>query len=86
MMPEEANAANEELIKAYRVTFKTPWAHPVMMDLMAFCHFRTPADNQIEEGMRRVFLRIVQFTQLEPEQLLRLYAGQPIPTTGENDG
>jgi hypothetical protein len=58
-----------------------------MLDLMKFCHFRVPLptdDRDTAEGKRQVFLRIENFLNFTPEQLGRLFAGQPIPT-GETE-
>jgi hypothetical protein len=79
---DEIQEENEALSKAYLLTFRTPWGQKVMLDLMKFCNFRVdlPDDNmEIEEGKRRVFLRIQSFLSFTPEELGRLFAGQPIP-------
>lgn len=77
MMP-----ADQDLVRAYRLFFSSPDGLAVAMDLMKFCHFRKDAETQIDEGKRRVFLRILQLSQLSDEQLLALYAGRMtiIPT------
>ena len=88
MTPEEVDAKNDELIKSYRLTFRSPLARLCVDDLMAYCGFRVPLDNEnmhIAEGKRRVFLRILQFSQLTPEQVLRLFAGQPIPNREDEE-
>ena len=87
MTPEEVAIENDQLQRAYRMTFRQPWAQPVLLDLMKFCSFRIPLPDEsleIAEGKRRAFLRIVQFLELRPEQLLQLFAGQSIPMTGDN--
>lgn len=86
MTEEEAaavQAANEELIKNYRLTFRAPWGQQVLLDLMAYCYFRVPlpsVDRDVAEGKRQAFLYIMNYLALTPEQLQRLFAGQPIPT------
>jgi hypothetical protein len=80
---EEIRAENEALSKAYLLTFRTPWGQKVMLDLMKFCNFRISLpidDRDTEEGKRQVFLRIQNFLSFTPEELGRLFAGQPIPT------
>lgn len=71
MTPEE-----HDNVRAYRLFFNSPEGLQVALDLMKFCSFRTPAETQIDEGKRRVFLRILQMSQLSDEQLLSLYAGR----------
>lgn len=78
MTENEIQAANEALIGAYRQCFGSPAGKIVMNDLMKFCRFRTDARNEIEEGQRRVFLRIVNLTSLTAEHLLAVYAGRDI--------
>jgi hypothetical protein len=88
MTPDEIAAANEDLVQAYRLTFKSPWGQKVVLDLMKDCYFRIPLpieDRDVAEGKRQAFLRIMSFLNFSPEQLGRLFAGQPIPT-GDSDG
>lgn len=87
MTEDEIRAANEDLAKAYLLTFRTPWGQKVLLDLMKFCNFRIPLprdDRDVEEGKRQVFLRIESFLNFTPEELGRLFAGQPIPTGDDN--
>lgn len=83
MTPAEIQAANEELIKAYRQCFGSPAGKVVMADLIAFCRFRREATTPIEEGQRRVFLRIINMVCLTDEQLQSVYGGRDI---GNIDG
>lgn len=73
MTPEE-----EDLVRAYRLVFNSPHGRVVLMDLMKFSKFRTDVKSDVDEGQRRVFLRILNFSQLTDEQLIRLYVGQQI--------
>lgn len=82
MSPDEIKAANDELMRSYRLCFGGPGGRPVMNDLMKFCKFRVHAENEIEEGMRRVFLRIINLVNLTDEQLYQFYAGHDV---GEED-
>lgn len=69
------SAENDGLIRAYRMCFASDSGKAVLHDLMKFCCFRKDADNVIDEGKRRAFLRIVNFMNLTDEQLYALYAG-----------
>lgn len=74
---------SEALIRAYRMCFGSADGQMVMNDLMKFCKFRAGMENNFDEGARRVFLRILEFSQLSDEQLLALYAGRAIPQPAE---
>jgi len=76
MTEEEIATANEKLILSYRHCFGSPAGHVVMADLMRFCRFRAPVRNEIEEGKRQAFLRIMNFMAFEPEQILNLYRSE----------
>lgn len=78
MTAEEIKAANEDLIRAYRQCFGSPAGKAVMVDMMKYCCFRKEAENQIDEGKRRAFLRIINLTNLTDDQLYGLYAGHDI--------
>lgn len=85
MLPEEElarrakiHADNEELIRAYHLTFTTPHGRTVMHDLMKFCCFNRAANGDVDEGKRRAFLHIVDFTELTEEQLYLLYSKRNI--------
>lgn len=73
------NAKNEELSRAYQITFNSPEGQRVLLDLMAFCKFRLPIDDRADEGKRQVALRIMDFTSFSPEQLQELYRGRISP-------
>lgn len=77
---------SEDLLRAYRLFFSTPDGMAVLVDLMKFCRFRRDAETQVEEGMRRVFLHILNYSQLSDEQLIALYAGRKINTTEPQSG
>lgn len=78
---------DQDLVRAYRLFFNSPDGLAVAMDLMKFCRFRSPIASDQEEGMRRVFLRILQFSQLSDEQLFALFAGRMTftPTEPQNE-
>lgn len=78
MTHDEVAAANELLVRAYRLTFNSQAGQEVLLDLMKFCRFRAPLNEpmQIDEGKRQVFLRIENFLTLTPEELQRLISGQ----------
>lgn len=85
---EERNAAieakNDELIRAYQLTFNSPSGQLVLLDLMAFGKFRAPITDPVDEGKRQAVLRIMNFTTLSKEQLQTAYRGQ-ISTKVPND-
>lgn len=70
------NELDQDTIRAYRLFFNSAEGLAVAKDLMAFCKFRRPIAGEKEEGMRQVFLRILELSQLSDEQLFRLYAGR----------
>lgn len=88
MTPDEAEAINEEAIRAYCLTFGTPVGQIVLLDLMKFCRFRAPlGDNiKIDEGKRQVFLRIMEFLTLSPDQLKALVAGRSFTPQESSNG
>lgn len=74
-----ARLVNDELIRSYQLAFGQPLAQPALLDLMRYCNFRVPLNNdtmQIEEGKRRVFLRIIAMMKLTEAQLFSLYSGR----------
>ncbi len=79
--------ADQDLVRAYRLFFSSPDGMAVANDLMKFCKFRSPIASEKEEGMRQVFLRILQFSQLSDEQLFALFAGRMMfkPTEPQNE-
>lgn len=77
-------AQNEELLRAYALTFNSMAGQAVLIDLMKFCKFRVPIEDAKDEGKRQTFLRVMNFLTLTPEQLANLYRGAPtIIPTGE---
>ncbi len=78
MTPEEADARNAELLRAYRILFSSPAGQTVLSDLMKFCCFRKDAVDAVDEGKRRAFLRIVNMAHLSDLQIVNLYAGRPM--------
>lgn len=85
---DEIEAANEELVRAYCLTFGAPTGQIVLLDLMKFCRFRAPlGDNiKIDEGKRQVFIRIMEFLTLSPDQLKALVAGRSFTPQETSDG
>lgn len=79
MTPEEIEAKNEELQRAYRLTFNSPAGQLVLLDLMSFGKFRVAIDDRADEGKRQVVLRIMNFTELSMEQLQAAYRGRISP-------
>ena len=75
---------NEELIRAYHLTFNTPAGQLVLIDLMAFGKFRLPIDDRVDEGKRQVLLRIMDMSLLTIEQMYALYQNRisPRPAKG----
>lgn len=86
MTEDEIKAANEELKRAYDLTFNSPSGQIVLLDLISFCKFRADIDTPIDEGKRRVALRIVNFTLLTPEQLQAAYRAKLYVKTGPQKG
>ena len=85
MTPEEVDAKNEELLRAYRLTFNSQAGQVVLLDLMSFGKFRAPIEDRADEGKRQVVLRIMNFTALTTEQLQAAYRGQISPRAIDDD-
>lgn len=79
------NAADQDLVRAYRLFFSSPPGDAVLRDLMKFCNFRKDVSNEIDEGKRRVFLRILTFSQCSDEQIMALFAGRDVMKPGDDD-
>lgn len=79
------NVEDQDLVTAYRLFFNSDRGQAVARDLMKFCCFRKPVDNQIDEGKRQVFLRILTLSQLPDEALFSFFAGRPIPMEQNDD-
>jgi hypothetical protein len=76
---EEIDAKNDELMRAYQLTFNSPAGQAVLLDLMSFGKFRVPIEDRADEGKRQVVLRIMNMTQLSTEQLYAAYRGRISP-------
>jgi hypothetical protein len=76
MTSEEISAANDELARAYQLTFNSPSGQIVLLDMMKFGRLRAPIESQIDEGKRQAVLRIMNFTLLTTEQLEAAYRGR----------
>lgn len=78
---------DQDTIRAYRLFFNSAEGLAVAKDLMRFCRFRSAIASEKEEGMRQVFLRILEMSQLTDEQLIQLYAGRMMmkPTEPQNE-
>jgi hypothetical protein len=90
--PEPVNPVSEEeeqkrgLIRAYRMTFRSPSGLAAMTDLMKVCRFRVPLVSHdmpletnhllIAEGRRQVFLHIMQMCEMPEDELMAMYRGQ----------
>lgn len=67
---------------AYRMVFdpQNVYLESVMADLAGFCHAdestyeHDPRLHALREGRREVFLRIVRYSKLSPEELAKIYA------------
>lgn len=82
--PKTTEALNEELLRAYSLTFGVPFAKAVLADLAAFCRASESClvrgiggaidrdASLILEARREVFLRIQQFTKLTEDEILAL--------------
>ena len=86
MTREEAIQVWTDCKRAYQLAFNTPAGEAVLIDLMPFCRARetcvVPGDRDrtyVLEGRREVFLRIRDYLDLTPEQLVEKYT---TPATG----
>lgn len=80
----DIEARNDELVRAYQLTFNSPAGQLVLLDLMSFGKFRAPIEDRVDEGKRQIVLRIMNFTNLSMEQLQAVYRGHisPRPAQG----
>jgi len=83
---EEAIQVWTDCKRAYQLAFNTPAGEAVLIDLMPFCRARetcvVPGDRDrtyVLEGRREVYLRIRDYLDLTPEQLVEKYT---TPATG----
>ena len=72
--------ASADLARAYRLFFSSADGMLIAKDLMKFCRFRAEVRNDVDEGMRRTFLHILELSQLTDEQLIELYASRMMIT------
>jgi len=78
MTPEDAQAINENVQRAYQVIFSGADGKIVLGDLVAFCFGRKstfdpdPRVHANNEGRRDVLLRIQEFTNLSLEEIYAL--------------
>ncbi len=82
---QQIEASNDELMRAYKLTFNSSSGQRVLLDLMAFGKFRQPIENKFDEGKRQVVVRIMNFSLLTPEQLIALYQTKPAIGAQGND-
>lgn len=80
MTPERALEYFTQLKRAYQAAFGSPAGKTVMEDITPFCRARetcvVPGDRDrtyVLEGRREVYLRIQDFLDLSPEQLVEKY-------------
>jgi hypothetical protein len=78
-LPSETDRVRqEELCRAYHLTFNSPLAQSVLGDLSIFCMANEPTFNPDpylharNSGRREVWERIVQLSKLLPEQTVSL--------------
>lgn len=87
MTAEEAHSHNEQIQSAYHALFFSPGGKRVLSDLIAYCHGRKttyhpdPREHAFREGQRDVLMRIMEFTNLNLEEVYRLRGARP--QTGE---
>jgi len=80
MTPDEALLFFTERQRAYQLTFGTPAGKTVLADLAPFCRANetcvVPGDRDktfVLEGRRETYLRIQQYLELRPEQLIEIF-------------
>lgn len=88
-MSENSDAANEQILRAYGVTFGSPAGQIVLTDLVHYCRGGettfVPGDARMSdflEGRRDVFLRIQQFAKLTSDEIMQLRLGRIKPKIG----
>jgi len=89
MNPEQALAIFTDCKRAYQLVFNTPAGEAVLLDLTPFCRAKEtcviPGDRDktyVLEGRREVFLRIRDYLDLTPEQLVERYTTPAIGAQG----
>jgi hypothetical protein len=80
MTPDQALIVFTDCKRAYQLAFNTPAGEAVLADLAPFCRARetciVPGDHDrtyVLEGRREVYLRIREYLDLTPEQLVERY-------------
>jgi hypothetical protein len=80
MTPEQALQVFTDCKRAYQLAFNTPAGEAVLADLTPFCRAKetciVPGDRDrtyVLEGRREVFLRIRDYLEMTPEQLVERY-------------
>jgi hypothetical protein len=89
LTPEKAIEVFTDCKRAYQLAFNTPAGQAVLLDLMPFCRARetcvVPGDRDrtyVLEGRREVYLRIRDYLDLTPEQLVEKYTTPAIGAQG----
>ena len=80
MTPDEALRIFTDCKRAYQLAFGTPAGKAVLDDLATFCRANetcvVPGDRDktyVLEGRRETYLRIQQYLELTPEQLVERF-------------
>lgn len=80
MTPDEALQIFADAKRAYQLAFGTPAGKAVLDDLAKFCRARetcvVPGDRDktyVLEGRRETYLRIQDYLELSPEQLVERF-------------
>lgn len=83
MTPEQALQVFTDCKRAYQLAFSGPGGQAVLADLKPFCRADetcvVPGDRDrtyVLEGRREVYLRIMDYLTLAPEQLVKRYTKQ----------
>ena len=91
LTPEQALAFFSERQTAYRLAFNSPGGKAVLDDLKLFCRARetcvVPGDRDrtyVLEGRREVFLRIQDYLERMPEELVAMFT-KPVQGAQRND-
>lgn len=85
MTPDDALLIFADCKRAYQLAFNSPAGEAVLNDLIPFCRAAescvVPGDRDktyVLEGRREVYLRIREYLDLTPEQLVERYT-RPAP-------
>lgn len=88
ILRSEALAKEQEKKRAYQLVFGSPAGQAVLADLAPFCRSRTtcfhadPRIHAAHEGRREVWLRIHDYIERTPDELVQLHH---VALTKEND-